>query len=346
MKLGWMSRYWGSAPPTGVLETALAVERLGYDSMWTLEAWGSDALTPLAAWGTRTSRLRLGTNVMQMSARTPAATAMAAMTLDHICGGRFVLGLGVSGPQVVEGWYGQPFAKPLERTREYVGLVRAALARAEPLTSDGPHYPLPLRGGTGLGKPMRLMTEPLRRDLPIMLGAEGPKNIALAAEIADGWIPVFFAPNHERVFREALTQGWSRPGARRRPDDFEVCATVAVVIDDDVEKAADQLRPVLATTIGGFGSRDVNFHANSFARLGFEAEARKIQELFLTGRRDEAIAAVTTEMVEAVFLVGPKAKIREELQAWQESMVTTLIVGWGSVPTPLPTLRTLAELVG
>lgn len=341
-----MSRYWGTAPPTGVLETALEVERLGYDSMWTLEAWGSDALTPLAAWGTRTRRLRLGTNVMQISARTPAATAMAAMTLDHISGGRFILGLGVSGPQVVEGWYGQPFAHPLARTREYVGLVRAALAHESPLTSPGPHYPLPIPGGTGVGKPLRLMTEPLRRNLPILLGAEGPKNVALAAEIADGWIPVFYAPRHEHVYRALLNEGWKRPGARREPDDFEVCATVAAVIADDVETAADELRPMLGKTIGGFGSRHANFHANAFARLGFEAEVEKIQECFLAGRRAEATAAVTTKMVESVFLVGPKDKIRDDLEAWRESMVTTLIVGWGNVPTPLTTLRTIAELMG
>src|SRR6202049_3856977 len=194
MKLGVMLGYWGSRPDPAMQDLVLDAERLGYDSVWTAEAYGSDALTPLAWYGAHTTRIRLGSAVMQMAARAPAATAMAALTLDHLSGGRFVLGLGVSGPQVVEGWYGQPFAQPLARTREYVGIVRRVLARDDPVRNEGPHYPLPSRGETGLGKPLRSTVHPLRRDLPIFLGAEGPKNIALTAEIAGGWRGAFYAP--------------------------------------------------------------------------------------------------------------------------------------------------------
>src|SRR6266550_3998984 len=254
MKLGLHVGYWSAGPPTGAVESILEAERLGYDSVWTAEAYGSDAVSPLAWWGSQTSRIKLGTNLIQLSARTPTATAMAAMTLDHLSGGRFVLGLGVSGPQVVEGWYGQPFPKPLARTREYVSIIRKVLAREERVTNDGPHYPLPYPGGLGLGKPLKPITHPLRADVPIILGAEGPKNVALAAEAAD----------------------------------FEVLPTVTVVIDDDVEAAADLLRPVLALYVGGMGARDMNFHFDVFCRLGYEGEAHKIQQLYLEGRKDEA----------------------------------------------------------
>src|SRR5205807_9582912 len=198
------------------------------DSVWTAESWGSDALTPLAWWGSRTTRVRLGTNLAQLSARTPAATAMAALTLDHLSGGRFVLGLGVSGPQVVEGWYGQPFPKPLARTREYVSIVRQVLARKGPVTSGGEHYPLPYPGGTGLGKPLKMITHPLRADVPIYLGAEGPRNVALAAEIADGWVPLYYSPYRPEVYADALAA--AKPG-------FEIAVNVAVHIDDDVTRA-------------------------------------------------------------------------------------------------------------
>ncbi|MGA2036262.1 MAG: LLM class flavin-dependent oxidoreductase, partial [Acidimicrobiales bacterium] len=193
LKLGLQLGYWGAGPPIGAAELVDNAERLGFDSVWTAEAYGSDALTPLAWWGSRTSRVRLGTALCQLSARTPTAMAMAALTLDHLTGGRFVLGLGASGPQVVEGWYGQPFGRPLERTRQYVSIVRQVLKRQAPVTSDGPHYPLPYPGGTGLGKPLKAIVHPLRSEIPIVLGAEGPKNVALAAEIADGWFPIFFS---------------------------------------------------------------------------------------------------------------------------------------------------------
>jgi F420-dependent oxidoreductase-like protein len=340
VKLGLQLGYWGASPPPGVLESVTEAERLGFDSVWTAEAWGSDALTPLAWVGSRTSTLRLGTALVQLSARTPTATAMAAMTLDHLSGGRFVLGLGVSGPQVVEGWYGQPFSKPLARTREYVSIVRKALAREEPVTNDGEHYPLPYPGGTGLGKPLKPIVHPLRADLPIVLGAEGPKNVALAAEIADGWFPIFYSPRHEELYSPSLEEGFSRPGARRRPGDFEILATTSVVLDDDVERAADRLRPAMALYIGGMGAPEMNFHYQVFVRMGYEAQAEKIKELFLAGSKAEAIAAVPTSMVEETNLIGPREKVRDDLAAWKESNVTTLLIG-GSKEV----IRTMAELV-
>jgi F420-dependent oxidoreductase-like protein len=326
MKLGVMLGYWGSHPDPDTLELILEAERLGYDSVWTAEAYGSDALTPLAWYGAHTERLRLGTAVMQMSARAPAATAMAALTLDHLSAGRFVLGLGVSGPQVVEGWYGQPFAKPLARTREYVDVVRRVLARGEPVSSDGPHYPLPYPGGTGLGKPLRSTVHPLRSDLPIFIGAEGPKNIALSAEIADGWLAAFYSPWDDREQRAALAEGFARPGARSDADHFEVAAMVSVVIDDDIERACDRVRPGVALYVGGMGARDQNFHFNAVARMGFEEAAHEVQRLYLEGRRKDAAAAVPTKLVERLNLVGPAAKIREELSDWRRSPVTMLLV--------------------
>jgi F420-dependent oxidoreductase-like protein len=326
MKLGVMLGYWGSHPDPAMQDLVLDAERLGYDSVWTAEAYGSDALTPLAWYGARTTRIRLGSAVMQMAARAPAATAMAALTLDHLSGGRFVLGLGVSGPQVVEGWYGQPFAQPLARTREYVGIVRRILAREDPVRNEGPHYPLPYPGGTGLGKPLRSTVHPLRRDLPIFLGAEGPKNIALTAEIADGWLAAFYSPWDDAEQRAALAEGFARPGARRDPADFEIAAMVSVVVDDDIERACDRLRPGLALYIGGMGARSTNFHFNVIARLGFEEACVEVQRLYLDGRRKDAAAAVPTALVERLNLVGPPSKIREEIAQWERSPVTTLLV--------------------
>src|SRR3990170_4246154 len=251
MKLGLSTGYWSSGPPAGVQDSIAEAERLGYDSIWTAEAYGSDAFTPLAWWGARTERIKLGTAIVQMSARQPAATAMAAMTLDHLSGGRFILGLGVSGPQVVEGWYGMPFAKPLARTREYIGILRDIWARQGPVTNAGPHYPLPLPDGTGFAKPLKSSIHPLREDIPIFLGAEGPKNIALTAELCDGWLAMLFSPTHQDYFKDALTEGFSRDGARRSFDDFEVAATVPLIVSDDVAAAADALRPFYALYFGG-----------------------------------------------------------------------------------------------
>jgi F420-dependent oxidoreductase-like protein len=262
------------------------------------------------------------------------------MTLDHLSGGRLILGLGVSGPQVVEGWYGQLFDKPLARTREYVGVLRDIWAREGPVHNEGPHYPLPRPDGTGLGKPLKSSVHPLREDIPIYLAAEGPKNIALAGELCDGWLALFYSPHHDDFYREALAEGFARPGARRNAEDFEVAATVPLIVTDDIESAADALRPMYALYFGGMGARGTNFHANVAIRMGYAEEVEKIQELYLSGNKAEAAAAVPTALLEQLTLIGPKDKIRHDLEAWRESIVTTLLVAGDSA-----TLRTAAELV-
>jgi len=341
LKLGLQLGYWGQGPPPGAVEAVAEAERLGFDSMWTAESWGSDAISPLAWWGSQTSNMRLGTSLCQLSARQPTAMAMAALTMDHLSGGRFVLGLGVSGPQVVEGWYGQPFPKPLARTREYVQIVRDVLAREEKVTNAGEHYPLPYPGGTKLGKPLKSIVHPLRADIPIILGAEGPKNVALTAEIADGWFPIFFAPRAMGSFQDSLNEGFARPGARRSAGDFEVLAFVPTIVHDDVETAADFYRPAIALYVGGMGAKEMNFHFDVFCRLGWEAEATKIQDLYMAGHKDEAAAAVPTKMVEDIALVGPRDKIRDDLDMWRDSMLTSMLIN-GNVET----LQMMAELIG
>ena len=340
LKLGLNTGYWAGGPPPGVLEAIAEAERLGVDSIWTAEAYGSDCLTPLAWWGAATERLKLGTAIVQMSARQPAATAMAAMTMDHLSGGRFILGLGVAGPQVVEGWYGMPFAKPLARTREYIGILRDVWARQGPVVSGGEHYPLPRPDGTGLGKPLKSSIHPLREDIPIYLGAEGPKNVALCAELCDGWLAMLFSPTHQEIHRAALEEGFSRPGARRKAEEFEVAATVPLIVSEDVEGAVDALRPFYALYLGGMGAKGVNFHANVAIRMGYEREVDEIQDLYLGGKKDEAAANVPRELIDEMSLVGPPEKIREDLQKWRESIVTTLLVSGDAA-----TLRGAAELV-
>jgi F420-dependent oxidoreductase-like protein len=327
IKLGYSVGYWSAGPPRGALDAIREAERLSFDSVWTAEAYGSDALTPLAWWGASTERIRLGTGIVQLSARTPAATAMAAITLDHLSGGRFILGLGVSGPQVVEGWYGQPYPKPLARTREYVDIVRRIAARAEPLEHHGEFYDLPLSVGTGLGKPLKSTVHPLRREIPIHLAAEGPKNVALAAEIADGWLPLFFAPKEDAFYRECLRDGFAASGDPTKAERFEVTSSATIVVGDDVEACADRVRPMLALYAGGMGARGANFHFEVFARMGYEDVATKVQELYLAGRKDEAAAAIPLAMVEDVALVGPIEKIREELPRWRDTCITTFLVG-------------------
>jgi F420-dependent oxidoreductase-like protein len=339
VKLGFMIGYWGAGPPANVPELLAEAEALGFESAWTAEAYGSDALTPLAWWGSQTTRIQLGTSIIQMSARTPTATAMAAMTMDHLTNGRFILGLGASGPQVVEGWYGQPYPRPLERTREYVEIMRKIFARKEPLTYDGVQYKLPYPGGTGLGKAVKSIVHPLREDLPIYLAAEGPKNVALTAEIADGWLAIYYSPKVDDFYREALAEGFARPAARRTAVTFEVAATVPVIVHDDVEEAANFMRPVLALYIGGMGAREVNFHANVFARMGYEKEVRQIQDLYLEGKKEEAMKLVPQSLIEETSLIGPKEKIRDELARWEESAVTQILL-YGDANT----LRTMAEL--
>lgn len=328
MKLGLQIGYWFAEPSRGVDEQVAAAERFEFDSVWFAEAYGSDCFTPLAWYGSRTSNVQLGTAVCQLSARTPTATAMTALTLDHLTEGRMILGLGASGPQVVEGWYGQPYPKPLARTREYVEIIRRVLAREAPLEFAGEHYQLPWAGDdtTGLGKPIKSITHSRRADLPIYLGAEGPKNVALAAEIADGWLPLFMGPGADEYYRGALQEGFDRPGARHGWDDFDVAATVTVAVNDDIDAAIDAIRPHLGFYIGGMGARDVNFHADVFSRMGYEAEVGKIQDLFLDGAKDEAIAMVPRQLIEDIALVGPVEKIRDDLARWEETCITTLLV--------------------
>lgn len=341
MKLGLVIGYWGAGPPEGVEDQIRTADELGFDSMWSAEAYGSDAFTPLAWWGSRTRSIKLGTAIAQMSARTPAATAMAAMTMDHLTEGRFILGLGASGPQVVEGWYGMPYPKPLARTREYVEIVRQVIARQDPVSFEGVHYTLPYRGGAGLGKPLKSTIHPYRPDLPIYLAAEGPKNVALAAEIADGWLPFWFSPSSDGFYRTALAEGFARPGSRHDAAAFEVACPVPVVIDPDPEKAADTIRPMLALYVGGMGAKGANFHFDVIARMGYEEEATRIQALYLAGRKAEAIASIPLHMIEDIALVGPPAKIKEELPRWEATVITTMLI---SGPPPL--LQAVARLVG
>jgi len=333
LKLGLQLGYWSAQPPPDFVALAQEAERLGFDSVWTAEAWGSDAFMPLAWIGANTSRIKLGTAVVQLSARTPTATAMAALTLDHLSQQRLILGLGVSGPQVVEGWYGQPFAKPLARTREYVSIIRQVLAREKPVTNDGPHYPLPYRGegSWGLGKPLRSITHPARADLPIYLGAEGPKNVALATEIADGWLPLYYSPFRPEVYAESLKD--MKPG-------FEIAQFLQVNIHDDLEAALLPVKMMLGLYIGGMGAKKRNFHMELMGRMGFEAEAKKIQELFLEGKREEAVAVVPSQFADEISLCGPLERVKERLEAWKETPVTTLLVANREPEV----LRTMAEL--
>jgi F420-dependent oxidoreductase-like protein len=328
MRVGLSAGYWSAGPPTGVEQQLAEAEALGVDSFWTAEAYGSDALTPLAWWGARTSTIKLGTSICQMSARTPTALAMAALTLDHLSGGRVQLGIGASGPQVVEGWYGQPYARPLERTREYIDIMRSVWARQDPVAYEGRQYQLPLAGGTGLGKALKSTVHPLRPEIPVLMGAEGPKNVALAAEIADGWLPLWFSPKTDRFYRDALAEGFARPGARHDAGSFEVAGVAWLIEHDDVEVAASFLKPVLALYIGGMGAKDANFHHDVFVRMGWGEVCAEIQDLYLAGEKAKATAAVPTELVEDVALVGPADKICEEIdRKWRPTCFTTMILG-------------------
>jgi F420-dependent oxidoreductase-like protein len=340
LKLGYTAGYWGSGPPAGALEAIIEAERLGYSSVWTAEAYGSDALTPLAWWGAHTSTVQLGTGIVQMSARTPAATAMAAMTLDHLSGGRFILGLGASGPQVVEGWYGQPYPRPLARTREYIDIIRRIVRRDAPIDVHGDFYDMPFQGGAGLGKPLKSTIHPLRTEIPIYLGAEGPKNVALAAEICDGWLPLFFSPKENDFYARCLRDGFAASGDTAKSDRFDVASTVMIIPGDDAEKCADLVRPFLALYAGGMGARGANFHFEVFARMGYEDVALRVQDLYLEGKKAEAAASIPLQMVEDVALVGPPDKIRGELDRWRDSCITTFLVGG-----PKHVLAPYAELI-
>lgn len=346
MKFGLQLGYWGAGPIANAAELVAAADDSGFDAVFTAESWGSDAYTPLAWWGATTRRVRLGTAVAQVSARPPASLAMAALTLDHLSGGRHIVGLGVSGPQVVEGWYGQPFAQPLARTREYVQIVRDVLARADRVVNDGPHYPLPYPadrpGATGLGKPLKSITHPLRSDLPIWLGAEGPRNVAQTAEIADGWLAVFFSLSLAEKYNEWLDEGLARPTARRSRADFEVAANAQVVITDDVAAAIDRYRPATALYVGGMGAKEKNFHADLYRRMGYSDAVDEIGRLYQAGRKKEAVAAVPDEMVRETMIAGTLPEVKDQVAQWEAAGVTMLTVTARDVET----IRRLGGLAG
>jgi F420-dependent oxidoreductase-like protein len=328
MDLGLMLGYWGQMPSADWVERSVEAERLGFTSVWTAEAWGSDALTPLAYLAAKTERIALGTSVVQLAARTPTATAMSAITLDYLCNGRLRLGLGVSGPQVVEGWYGRPSNKPLARTREYVEIIRRVVAREEPLEFDGEFYQHPYHGegSVGLGKPLKSIVHPLRRHIPIYLGAEGPKNVAQTAEIADGWLPLYYSPYRQDVYADQLA------GAK---DDFQVASICTFIVTEDdkpetLEAALAPVRAMLAFYIGGMGAKGQNYHTKLAARMGLGEQAEKIQEMFFEGRRDEAVFEVPVSFADEISLVGSPARIADRVAAWKESAVTELLIHAGS----------------
>ncbi len=323
MQIGVHLGHW-EREPNDVIGLAHEAESLGFESVWVSETWGSDAVVLASAIATATERIGVGTGILQMPGRTPATTAMSALTIDHLSRGRFRLGLGVSGPQVVEGWHGQVFDDPLGRTREYVEIVRSVLRRKEPVTAPGPHYPMPV----GKGRALRTNVRPLRVDVPIYLAAMGPRNVALAAEIADGWLPLFFSPDHVTAFELPPL-----------PAGFEVAPMVRVAIDDDIAVARDALRPTIALYVGSFGSRGVNFYRDLVMRFGFADAARAIQDAAMDGRRDDAIAAVPDELIDAVALVGPRDAVRDRLAAFAEAGVTTLLAHTSDVET----MRALTE---
>ncbi|MFD0021604.1 LLM class F420-dependent oxidoreductase [Streptomyces sp. NPDC058382] len=334
MRLGLALGYWGRGPEPAHLDLARAAEDLGYASVWTAEAWGSDVFTPLTWIAAHTSRIRLGTAIAQMAARTPTATAMHALTLDHLSGGRMMLGLGLSGPQVVEGWYGQPFpSSPLTATREYVDVVRQVLSREAPVELDGRFHSHPYNGpgATGLGKPLKPITHPLRSGLPVLLGAEGPKNIAQTTRIADGWLPLYWSPSRTDVYEASLT------GLR---EGFMIAPMARAHVCDDVAEGLLPVKAMLGFYIGGMGAAARNFHADLMARMGFGEEAMRIQQLFLEGRRQEAVLAVPDAFADEISLIGPRERIAERLELWREGPVTDLLV---TAPDP-HTLRVLAEL--
>ncbi|GAA4754449.1 LLM class F420-dependent oxidoreductase [Nocardioides endophyticus] len=346
MKLGLQLGYWGAQPPQGVGELVTAAEESGFDAIFTAEAWGSDAFTPLAWWGRETSRIKLGTSIVQMSGRTPTSIAMHLMTLDHLSNGRVILGMGVSGPQVVEGWYGQPFGKPLARTREVVDIIRKVLAREDKVTNDGQHYPLPFTGenSVGLGKPLKSIVHPLRADVPIWLGAEGPKNVAQTAEIADGWIPIFYTPKSAGMYRPWLDEGFARPGARRTRDDFEIAATCHLQVVENAEEKQfilDAIKPSVSLYMGGMGAQEANFHNQVFVRMGYEDLAAEVQRLYLSGEKDKATALIPDELVDDMHIVGTAGEVKERIAQWEETGVTTLLLSARSAEE----IRSVAELL-
>jgi F420-dependent oxidoreductase-like protein len=340
MKLGLSLGYWGTRPLDRFIELAQRAEALGFDIVCTSEAYGSDAFTPLAAIAARTERIRLGTAIMQISARTPACAAMTALTLDHISSGRLCLGIGVSGPQVVEGWYGQPFRKPLERTREWLAIFRQVLAREQPVSFEGQQYQLPYRGpgSTGQGKALMSITHPLRREIPVFLGAEGPKNVELAATSFDGWFPFMMPPDRFDIYGDALAK--AKPG-------FEVLQSIGFSLTEDPARALLPIKKTLALYIGGMGSREENFHKRVVERAGYAEAAQRIQDLWLSGRQQEAVQAVPDELADALSLVGSRERLREKLALWRRSPATTLMISVaGSFDETVRNMEVLAAEAG
>jgi F420-dependent oxidoreductase-like protein len=345
MRLGVNLGYqdWGSGLANAV-SIAQEADRLGFHSGWTAEAYGTDAVTPLTWLMANTERMSWGTAIMQMPARSPAMTAMTAATLDLMSGGRFLLGIGASGPQVAEGWHGQAYGKPLGKTREYIEIVRAILAREAPLEHHGPHYDIPYAGAdaTGLGKPLKLIVHPKRADLPIYVAAIGPKNVELTAEIADGWLPIFFSPSRLReTYGAALDAGFATAGGGKSLESFDIAPTVTVLLGDDIDALRGFVKPMAALYIGGMGARGKNFYNDLACRYGYEAAAKEIQDLYLDGKKAEATAAVPDELVDEVALVGPKERIADRLDQWRDSGITTMILGTGQPEA----LQLMAELV-
>jgi F420-dependent oxidoreductase-like protein len=349
MKLGINVGYSGRSIELPI-EQIKEAEAMGCDSVWTAEAYGSDALTPLAWIGAHTNRIKLATGIMQLSARTPAATAMAAMTLDQLSGGRMVLGLGVSGPQVVEGWYGMPYKHPLGRMREYVGIMREIFAREAPVEHDGEHYQMPYSGAgaVGLGKPLKSIIHG-RADIPIVIGAEGPKNIEQTAEIADGWLAMLLSPLHfDRVYRGKLEAGFAKAGGGKSMKDFSIYVMQPIIPGDDVAACRDFVRPYLALYIGGMGAKGQNFHKNAIDRYGYQDATEKIQDLYLAGKKQEAAEAIPADLIDQLAFVGPKEHMRDQIQQWKALDVDfTMLVNFDvrSAEQQLGMIRGLMELL-
>jgi F420-dependent oxidoreductase-like protein len=344
VRLGLAIGYWGLGmsgdEQLGLVREA---ESLGFDSVWAAEAYGSDAATVLGWLAGQTERIKLGSAIFQMPARSPAMTAMTAATLDNISNGRVLLGIGPSGPQVAEGWHGQRFGRQLQRTREYVAIVRKALAR-ERLEFDGEIYTLPLPDGPG--KALKLTIAPVQERIPIYLAAIGPKNTQLAGEIADGWMPLFFSPEHVGQFRELLEEGAARSGRTLDADSFDIAPSVTVALDDDIDRARDSVRHFIALYVGGMGSREKNFYNALVRRYGFEDSAEEVQELYLAGKKDDAAAALPAELIDTITLVGPKERIAERLDAYRDAGVGTLVASPVAFTAEERSrmLRTFAEL--
>ncbi|MFT4561862.1 MAG: F420-dependent oxidoreductase-like protein [Gammaproteobacteria bacterium] len=349
MKIGIFLGYSGRSIDAPI-EHIKEAEAMGCDSVWTAEAYGSDALTPLAWIGGQTTKIKLATGIMQLSARAPAATAMAAITLDQLSGGRMILGLGVSGPQVVEGWYGAPYSRPIARTREYVSIVRNILERKAPLVHDGVQYQIPFNGegATGLGKPLKSILHG-RSDLPIVIGAEGPKNIEQTAEIADGWLSMLLSPVHfDRVYRPKLEAGFAKASRPKSIKDFDISISQPVVPGDDIDACRDEVRRYLALYIGGMGAKGENFHKNTVDRYGYEEVSTRIQDLYLAGNKAQAEAAIPTELIDELALVGPKEHMRDQLSRWQALGIDfTMLVGLGAsnAKRQLKAIRDLTEIL-